>query len=328
MMTKSYRHFIYVALLLLSFQNTFSQEALPTSPANYAGSFDQPFENAASLAKQLTAPFQTESEKAEAIFTWIAHNVRYDCKKFHKQKGPEIRASSKEELERKIKEFERDEIEKTARYKKGICEDYSQLFKTMCNAVGIEAEVIHGNARDFHKPYRSAHNNPHSWNAVKIDGKWHLLDATWAAGYTDDQVRKFTRRVAVGFYQTPPEWFAQNHFPDDPKWQLLEKPLDKNAFPKQPMLNYGQTEYALEDFSKSVANVQGNGYDREIRIKLKNAPPYFLMTNRKSKPIKFSHAKEGGYEVFRFSGRGISDVVIFGGESEHGRQGWLAQYDL
>jgi hypothetical protein len=58
------------------------------------------------------------------------------------------------------------------------------------------------------------------------------------------------------------------------------------------------------------------------------APAYFYLATSRSRPIEFSHKKEGGYEVFQFSGKGISEVVIFGGESEHGRKGWLAQYDL
>lgn len=328
MMTSFKFNLLAGCFLLVSGQKAYLQEALLPTPASYAAEFDQPYSDATNLAKQLTAPFQTEADKAEAIFTWIAHHVRYDCTKFHNPRRPEIRATSKAELERKIKEQAEKEIEATAKSKKGVCEDYSQLFKSMCLAVGLEAEVVHGVARDFYRPYRSSQNNKHAWNAVKIDGQWHLLDATWAAGYTDAEVKKFTRKVGTGFFKTTPAWFTQNHFPDDPKWQLMENPLDKNAFPKQPLINYGQTEYAFEDFSNTVAAVQGKGYDREIKFKLKHAPAYFQLTTSRSKPIEFSHSKEGGYEVFRFSGRGLSDVVIFGGESEHGRKGWLAQYDL
>jgi len=320
--------FLPFFLLCLNLPGSFSQDAPELDVATYAANFDQPFENVASLAHQLTAPFQTEAEKAEVIFLWIAHNVRYDCKKFHQQKRPEITARSKEELERKILEFRQGEIEKTAKYKKGICEDYSRLFKALCDHAGLEAVVVTGNARDFYKPYRSAHNNPHAWNAVKIDGQWHLLDATWAAGYTDPEVSKFTRKLSAGYFKTPPAWFAQNHFPDDPDWQLLEKPLDKNAFSRQPLINFGESEFVIEDFSWEVKTVQGNGHDREIRIKFREAPPYFFLATRKSKLIPFAHQHEDGYEVFRFSGRGNSDVTIFGGKAKQGRQGWLAQYDL
>ena len=299
-----------------------------TDPIAHAASLGQPFNNVAALAQSLTAPFQSEADKAEAIFGWIAHHVRYDCKKFHANKPVQIKAHSKEELARKIVEHKRTMAEKTAKHRKGICGDYSELFKALCDEAGLEAVVVTGNARDFYKPFRSAHDNPHAWNAVKIDGEWRLLDATWAAGRTDENVKKFTRRFSPGFFRTPPAWFAQNHFPDDPSWQLLDPPLDKKAFVRQPLINYGQAQFAIEDFSETALVVQGKDYDREIKIKFNQAPAHFMLATQRQKPIKFSHAKEDGYDVIRFSGKGVREVVLFGGKSVHGMHEWIARYDL
>ncbi|HFA49362.1 MAG TPA: hypothetical protein ENJ95_10130 [Bacteroidetes bacterium] len=293
----------------------------------YAVNFKGKYESPAALAVKLTEPFDSELEKSRAIFMWIAQNIRYDCKKFHKPKSNYVSAASKEELEAKIAAGKAKATEKAFKIKKGVCEDYSQIFKTMCGAAGLEAVVVTGNARDFHKPHRNAHNNPHAWNAVKIDGQWHLLDATWAAGYTDPAVKKFTRKLSTGFFMTDPAWLIQNHFPDDPKWQLLDEPISKKEFPDQPMVNFGQQDYPVLGFSEKIKKVKGKGYDRELRIKLERSPKYFFLTTQRGRAIKFKHVSEDGYEVFRFAGRNVRNIVLFGGEDQQ-RMGWLAKYEL
>ena len=313
--------------LLAGFSFTSSAQDQPT-PAGFAAGFEQPYENIASLTRQLTAPFQTEEEKAEVIFAWIANHVRYDCKKFHNPERRRVTAAPKEELEQKMLELRRKNAEKTAKHRKGVCQDYSELFKAMCDEAGIEAKVISGNARDFYKPFRNPRDNPHAWNAVKIDGQWHLLDATWAAGYTNPEVTKFSRNIGPGFFKTPPEWFIQHHFPDDPAWQLLEQPLDEKTFSKLPMINYGQNDYPILDFSARVQKSGDKKFDQEIRLKFERSPAFFMMTNSRQKPVDFSHSKENDFDVFRFSGKGAKDVIIFGSESMRSSYSWLARYDL
>ncbi len=319
------------ALLLLFVSTTYSLAFAQTNSFEevdaFAADFKEDFVDVPTLAKQLTEPFETDLEKSRAIFMWIAHNLRYDTRKFHNPKRHHIEARSPQELEAKKAAYREKQIAKAAKYKKGVCEDYSLLFKALCDEAGLEAAYITGNARDFYKPYRSAHNNPHAWNAIKIDGQWYLLDATWAAGHTNPEVTKFTRKISPGFFMTPPAWFAQYHFPDEPKWQLLDQPLDKKSFPNQPMVNFGQNDYPVLDFSKQVADTGGKGFDREFRIKLGNQPKYFMLATRKGKPIKHSRQTEGGYEVFRFSSRGVRDLVVYCGKSQK-RMGWLAKYDL
>lgn len=37
-------------------------------------------------------------------------------------------------------------------------------------------------------------DSDHAWNAVYLDGRWHLLDSTWGSGAVDDSFTKFTFR--------------------------------------------------------------------------------------------------------------------------------------
>lgn len=51
----------------------------------------------------------------------------------------------------------------------GACEEYADLYQTMCQAVGIECEVVVG----------AIGTAGHKWNAVYIDGKEYFVDVTW-----------------------------------------------------------------------------------------------------------------------------------------------------
>lgn len=297
---------------------------------NIAVTFSKPYTDAATLAAGLTVNLETEAEKARALFMWVAHNVRYDCHKYRNPPpNPRFAAPSQEELKEIIAEWEAKQLEKTMKSKRGVCGDYARLFHALCESAGLEAVIVTGNARDFHKPYRNAHDNPHAWNAVKVGGRWALFDPTWAAGYTNPEVTRFTRKLSPGFFMTPPAWFALDHFPDDEKWQLLDKPLDKKAFADQPLINYGQADYPIEGFSPQPEPAPGNDRMAQIRIKFTRKPEATALATGKGKDVKFTQTTEDGWQVFRFSPKG-RDVMVYGGKPKGRRStlGWLARYEV
>ena len=79
----------------------------------------------------------------------------------------------------------------------------SILFDEMCKFAKIEAEIVRGNVC----PKYSANYNPkayeisnHSWNAVKINGSWFVLDVTFDAGCMQKKkysVKKFIEKNIV-----------------------------------------------------------------------------------------------------------------------------------
>ena len=275
------------------------------------------------LAQQLTQDLSTEAEKARALYMWVAGNVRYDCKKYHNRKTPKFTARSEAELAEKVAAYYEKGIVKTLQRQRGVCEDYSRLYKAMSDAVGLETVLVEGNARDFHKPYKKALDNPHAWNATKIEGKWYLLDATWGAGYTNAEVTQFKKRLSPGYFMVDPVSFVQTHYPDESKWQLLDKPLSKKAFANQPMVNVADVKYQIEEASPQIEASQ-NG-KRMVRFKFKNPPKYLMVSNRRSKPIPFKKRIEGDYIVLEFSKSSAKKVVIWGGNSKK-RLNWMAMY--
>lgn len=195
------------------------------------------------LAKKLTKPYKTGKEKVRAIFKWVTNNIAYDYA--GKLAGDtvyrDVLAQARRQVDAELHDtfrynFQYDReykrlfdptynlliVKKVIREKKGICDGYSRLFKTLCDYANVQCEIIIGRAR--HWNYEADGGSNHAWNAVMIDGKWQLLDATWGAGHVDSS-STFSRRYEDFYFLTPPGALINTHFPDDAKWMLLdEKP--------------------------------------------------------------------------------------------------------
>ena len=50
-----------------------------------------------------------------------------------------------------------------------VCEGYSKAFKLLLDKAGIPNVIVFGEAKD----------EKHSWNYVKLEGQWYLVDVTW-----------------------------------------------------------------------------------------------------------------------------------------------------
>ncbi len=87
------------------------------------------------------------------------------------------------------------------------------------------------------------------WNAVYVDGDWRLIDVLWASTMllgskdsewvlvNDEEVEKQNKEkgkrqhfINEFFFLTDPDYLAGTHFPDDPQWQLLSRPLSLKKF--------------------------------------------------------------------------------------------------
>ncbi|MGE0495061.1 MAG: transglutaminase domain-containing protein [Vulcanimicrobiota bacterium] len=171
-----------------------------------------PNSTVARLAKEVTANSTDDQAKVEAIFGWVARNIDYDAAAF--VSGDYGDCSAEAVLARRT----------------GVCSGYANLFYAMAQTVGLEVEVIPGYARGYGlgEVDLDAPAN-HAWNAVKLGGQWRLLDCTWGAGFLDER-QAFIRRYEEFWLFTPPGQFARSHLPDEPRWQLLDKPISRQAF--------------------------------------------------------------------------------------------------
>jgi hypothetical protein len=167
-----------------------------------------------SLTDYLIAPARTEREKVRVIYRWITDRVVYDLESYARG----VRADSR--------------AESVLRLRKGVCAGYAVLFERLCRLAGLEVVIVRGFCKGYGHYQGEAVSTNHAWNAVRIDGKWHLVDATWGAGYVNGE--RYTKSFNEFYFLTPPDRLMFTHFPDDAKWQLLNRPLTKQAFENLP----------------------------------------------------------------------------------------------
>jgi transglutaminase/protease-like cytokinesis protein 3 len=103
----------------------------------------------------------------------------------------------------------------------------------------------------------------HAWNAMKIDGTWVFVDATW-----DDPIGNAPNAVESTYLFTPPTLFRMDHLPEEDAWQLAP-PITAGEFARQPLLSphVGRLGIVLESPTRSQITV-----DDDVQILLDN--PY------------------------------------------------------
>jgi hypothetical protein len=158
------RFSIAATMLLLAYP-----QAQTASPPNPYAAIDQHAlkastqaeESIASLAKYLAQPCKSDKDKARVIYRWITDRIAYDIEGL----------LSGEKLDTKS--------ESVLKSRKTTCDGYSNLYSDLAKEMNLEAVRIVGYAKGFDytpgKPFAKAN---HAWNAVKLDGRWNLLDST------------------------------------------------------------------------------------------------------------------------------------------------------
>lgn len=176
-----------------------------------------------------------ETLKARALFAWIVYHMNYDSFKAKNMSG-------------QVPDGKRRFLNSGDAFKTriGVCGDFADLFVKMANRANLKAKRINGVA-GYQLTRQTAPTSGHAWNAVRINKKWQLLDVTWAmAGdYTIfDEMQKINaykkkvrerrrhtenltvpenRKINNIWFLTKPEVMIETHFPDDIRWELLDK---------------------------------------------------------------------------------------------------------
>lgn len=168
------------------------------------------------LAFAITRNATSDSEKSFEIYKWITENISYDNELMRSEK-----------LQQEFYISEENVIKKVLERNMALCGGFALLYKKLCEDVGIASEVIHGFTKNYIAGKEKTNKTPvHTWNAVKLNGKWQLLDITWAIGYgTEKKPDNF-------WYLVTPAEFILSHYPQNAKWTLLKNPISFSEFQK------------------------------------------------------------------------------------------------
>jgi transglutaminase/protease-like cytokinesis protein 3 len=174
--------------------------------------------SAETLAAYLVAPARNDMEKARAIFRWIAANIDYN-------------------MDAARSGGDGGGADEALKSRSAVCAGFSDLYSRLAKAAGLEAVSISGWARGMNytvgDPAGATPN--HAWNAVKIEGRWILVDSTWGAGAVDE-TGVYRRRFDPWYFDPPPSELQCTHLPADPRWQLVSEPISGRDFTLSPYL--------------------------------------------------------------------------------------------
>lgn len=178
---------------------------------------------------------------------WYTENDGKYLMKFVENKWLSLSSAIKSEYKRALNdpvflnenmEFNRDN--QTAGLKvfeqhKGICSSISHLYQIMCQMAGIPCSIVSGIANT------GSSMGFHAWNALMIDGKMILVDATW--GITGDK---------ESYFNVNPYWLIRTHLPCEKKYQNIANAVTTSAFMKSA--RKGMEKSIKEIVKKEVQN--------------------------------------------------------------------------
>jgi hypothetical protein len=153
---------------------------------------------------------ESELDRVRFYFVWIATHVDYD----------------------EVMRLDQQDPERVFVNRKAICSGYTRLMAHFCGQSGIAARYVSGYGKELED--RTSIQN-HAWNVIRIGGRWHSFDVTWAANELDDERKKTLSRTFEDWFMPQPDAFQKTHLPYDPLFQLTENPINRlDFFGKEP----------------------------------------------------------------------------------------------
>ncbi len=200
----------------------------------------------------LTRPLSNEVDKFRAIFRWVTENIDYDIDLYFKNEKKESKLRyNREKLGNWRKAYAKKHHRRLVRRQMAVCSGFAYLIEAMCQQAGIGVVTINGYGRTATSTIGRGKIN-HAWNAVQLNGKWYLCDATWSSGYYDPIRKKYTKQFDDTYFLTDPDYFLADHYPKDKSWTLIQNPI------------------VLSEFLNGPIKLQGYHTNKMVRIEPKN----------------------------------------------------------
>ncbi|WP_290697733.1 transglutaminase domain-containing protein [Lacinutrix sp.] len=245
------------------------------------------------LAHRLTFKFTTEAEKFRAIYTWVCNNIKGDS--YLHNKVSRKRSKLKNDSLRYVKwntKYKKTIYKNLFEDKKTMCTGYAFLIKELCFFANIECKIVDGYGRSVSSNVDTLEKANHSWNAVKLNNKWYLCDATWSSGYMISETL-FLNDYNDGYFLTEPTLFAKNHYPLQKEW-LLNNTSTASGFTTAPLV-YGDTfKNRIAPISPNKMNVTINK-EECITFSFKNLESN---SNDKVSLVKFIGNNEHAFKIY------------------------------
>jgi transglutaminase/protease-like cytokinesis protein 3 len=243
---KQMRRYILIILISLFSLSVYSIDSIDSSRYIHASNALKNL-SINQLVKYLRIGAKSDKKEVETFFYWIAQNIEYDY-----------------DLKDKVgTTYEDVTIDSVLIKKRTICAGYSNLLYEMCKLAKIECVIINGIAQNY-LDYQIDSTN-HAWNAVKISDSWYLIDVTWGSGASSIGREEYIKRIDTKYLFADPYFLIIDHFPNDTKWQLLNKPITLRQFQsvewKEKRFRKFNNLLDDEDYKNHLQIMKNNGWE-------------------------------------------------------------------
>lgn len=302
--------FLFLLLHIVSFNFAFSKKISEVD--KIVAKYPKSFNTTEKLAERVEKDFDSDAERARAIYSWIAFNVKYDYNVYlNPPKVQGFSYSSEAEKQRKLKQINDNLIQKTFKSQKGVCEGFTALYQHLAELLGLKCEIIRGDSKVSVRDIgRKTTSSNHAWNMVLIDKKWRLVDVTWGQGYYDSSKGRMVNDYNPVYFDTDPDYFFAKHFPDS--GTFLGSRLSKEDFLNGPLI-YNTTienDYRIKTPDSGIIQAK-NGDKITVEIKNVSKSNQVFYLNKKNQAVKVLNPKEkrGGLEFQILIDNNIGDYV-------------------
>lgn len=144
--------------------------------------------------KALLLVAESDKDRAWLVYRWVTHHFKHDSR-----------------LASRIGDPEKRSLEELYQLAGGSCAVYANVIQRLMMRAGLEVKTIYGIAKGG-VATSMLNGKPvnHVWNAIRVDGEWKLIDATWGAGHVGRN--GFQREQSDLFFLIPPNLAVLSHF--------------------------------------------------------------------------------------------------------------------
>lgn len=245
----------------------------------------------ASLAAYLAPNSFSPADKAWSIFIWIGDRVAYDVDAYLRGEMRDLKATAEDVLKRRVT----------------VCDGFAALYAALARAAGLEIVTVQGYAKAYGVPeYTTFTTTNHAWNLVALDGRWHVIDPTWGAGYVFQD--RYAKQLDIVYFLGQSDELKFTHWPVDANWrQTMGLTLTKSQFEAQPNVDPGLFRAGIRGSALSAA-IAEPGYGGLVTV--------FEQNHRglKVQSIPLSQRLRAGQPYrFRLEAQAFEDVVVMNG---------------
>ncbi len=279
---------LLISLIVISSINLLNAQ-ISEDVKQIVNTFPKKISSTSLLALKISSKFKTDEDRVAAIYYWMAKNINFDTKSHFSDKKKatySFRYKTQEEKEKKIEKVNREIAEDVFESRKAVAKEYTFLFKKLCSNAGIECVSIGGTSKlELRDIGRKAGRTNHYWNAVKIRGKWLLVDVTWGAGELYEKNEFYIKTYSEAYYLIEPAYFYLNHYPKDLKWLFSDR--TKKDFGALPLFykSYLKSHLLLLNEQGVITSVTDN------KLKLVFA---YRNNHKPDRPYMFSYTFDDG----------------------------------